>query len=285
MDPSGDAQFQITHDGLSAHPAWSPDGTRIAFANGNDVYTMDEYGNDRQLVLDWDGQVGEIDWSPDGTRLVASLGNCAEFDCSPDIYVFALDGSGLTNVTDAPWDDEHPSWSPGGTKIAFDSIRAGQQDIYTVMPDGTGLTKVMPGADPDWKPDNSQLTAGRTWSPDGLAYATAAPAVGAYSAAGQELGHSTLGPRDFRHFERDWQPRASYPDPPFVPEGDYARPKGATPLRVSLVNAFDPCAPEVRPVNNTHGAPLSYPSCTRPHWASDYVINGTPDANNFPAEA
>src|SRR5437773_1980022 len=40
----------------------------------------------------------------------------------------------------------------------------------------------------------------------------------------------------------------------------YARPKGASPLNVSLVLAFDQCdAP-----NDAHGAPLAYPSCAPP---------------------
>ena len=177
VDPSGDAQFNLTDDGISSHPAWSPDGTRIAFARGTDVYTMDECGHDKQLVLDWDATVGDLDWSPDGARLVAELPNCAEFDCAPDIYVFGLDGSGLTNLTSEFFDDHHPSWSPDGTKIAFDSAQSGDQDVYTIEPDGTGLTNVTAGdpayaADPDWSPDGTQLIYdGEVFSPDGTARA------------------------------------------------------------------------------------------------------------------
>ena len=55
----------------------------------------------------------------------------------------------------------------------------------------------------------------------------------------------------------DWQP---------VPFTGYARPKGATPLRVPLVTAFRQCdAPDAVPPNGTpnrtHGPPLAYPSC------------------------
>jgi hypothetical protein len=55
----------------------------------------------------------------------------------------------------------------------------------------------------------------------------------------------------------------------------HPRPKGATPLRVSLVPAYKPClAP-----NRTHGAPLAFPSCSSPVPQSDFLTVGTPDAN------
>ncbi|MDQ6854403.1 MAG: acetylxylan esterase, partial [Actinomycetota bacterium] len=62
----------------------------------------------------------------------------------------------------------------------------------------------------------------------------------------------------------------------------YARPKGATPARASLVPAFKPC---VSPGNDTHGAPLSHPSCNPPVQASGFLTVGTPDANGAGAGA
>jgi hypothetical protein len=54
----------------------------------------------------------------------------------------------------------------------------------------------------------------------------------------------------------------------------YPRPKGATPLRVSLVPAYNQC---ISP-NRTHGAPLSYGSCAPPVQSSSQLTVGTPDA-------
>jgi Tol biopolymer transport system component len=53
------------------------------------------------------------------------------------------------------------------------------------------------------------------------------------------------------------------------------RPKGATPLRVSMVPAFTPCSTP----NSTHGAPLAFPSCSPPQQGSGHLTIGTPDAN------
>jgi hypothetical protein len=61
----------------------------------------------------------------------------------------------------------------------------------------------------------------------------------------------------------------------------FPRPAGATPLRVSLVPAFNPC---IAP-NRTHGAPLAFPSCTPPVQASSFLTVGTPDANGAAAQS
>jgi hypothetical protein len=57
--------------------------------------------------------------------------------------------------------------------------------------------------------------------------------------------------------------------------GTYARPKGATPLRASLVPAYLACASP----NRVHGAPLAFNSCSPPAAASTPLTVGTPDAN------
>ena len=75
------------------------------------------------------------------------------------------------------------------------------------------------------------------------------------------------------------------PAPKVIPSGTqlaadfqaltYARPKGATPLRVSLVPAYESC---VAP-NRMHGPPLGFGSCRPPRLVSDVLTIGTPDAN------
>ena len=61
----------------------------------------------------------------------------------------------------------------------------------------------------------------------------------------------------------------------------YVRPKGATPLRVSLVPAYDPCAF----ANRVHGPPLGFSSCTPPRQVSDTLTVGTGDANGKAAQS
>jgi hypothetical protein len=62
----------------------------------------------------------------------------------------------------------------------------------------------------------------------------------------------------------------------------YPRPKGATPMRMSLVPVFERCnspAGGGRRSDNTHGAPLGNPSCTDPELVSGQLTIGTADAN------
>jgi len=61
----------------------------------------------------------------------------------------------------------------------------------------------------------------------------------------------------------------------------HPRPKGATPLRVSLVPAFNACTAP----NRTHGPPLAFPSCNPPVQSSTAVTVGSPDANGAAANS
>jgi hypothetical protein len=61
----------------------------------------------------------------------------------------------------------------------------------------------------------------------------------------------------------------------------YVRPKGASPLLVSLVPGYDQCAAP----NRTHGPPLASASCEPPAPSSSHLTVGTPDVNGAPANA
>jgi hypothetical protein len=68
---------------------------------------------------------------------------------------------------------------------------------------------------------------------------------------------------------------------PYTVTGCLPRPKGATPLRASLVPAFKACTAP----NNTHGGPLTFPSCSPPVQESSALTVGTPDANGAQANS
>lgn len=89
----------LTFDDEDRYPAWSPDGLRIAFVRGGDIYLMASDGTGVTRLTDG-GKRRDPAWSPDGTKLAfVSTRNseCTTFMdstfCTSELYVMDADGS------------------------------------------------------------------------------------------------------------------------------------------------------------------------------------------------
>jgi hypothetical protein len=75
------------------------------------------------------------------------------------------DGSGRRRLTDDPFKDRSPAWSPKGDEIVFMSDRAGGLDEWTIRPDGSGLLRLTATPEhmqrPVWTADGKQVLASR----------------------------------------------------------------------------------------------------------------------------
>ena len=164
MKADGSGQTRLTIRAvMSEDPAWSPDGPQIAFVarmfGESKIYVMnaDGTGQTRVLTSTCDvshacGVGGPLSWSADGSRIAFTWYR----DGNGEIYVMNADGTGLTNLTQNPAEDQEPTWSPDGSQIAFVSDRDGNDEIYVMNADGTGQTRLTntPADDemPAWSP-------------------------------------------------------------------------------------------------------------------------------------
>ena len=158
MNADGTAQTRLTNDAADdQNPAWSPDGSKIAFqsdryGSGYRIYVMNADGT-AQTRLTGVGYDENPAWSPDGSKIAFHTRGGG----SAEIHVMNADGTGQTRLTNNwPIQDFAPSWSPGGSKIAFVSDRDGDDEIYVMNADGTGQTNLTndPAIDhsPAWSP-------------------------------------------------------------------------------------------------------------------------------------
>ena len=176
MNPNGTDIKRMTFTGSNSEPAYSPDGSRIAFISGRDseyeIYVMNADGTGKTNLTNNPAHDDDPAWSPDGTRIAfSSAGRPGQFN--QDIYVMNADGSNQTNITpnttnpDYQGNDAFPAWSPDGTKIAYEhghtATGDGLPDIWTMSPNGVGKTSVsnndaMSETMPAWSPDGTRIT-------------------------------------------------------------------------------------------------------------------------------
>ncbi len=117
-------------------PAWSPDGSSIAYVSFEDGNSSIRIQNiltgARQLVSARKGINGAPAWSPDGKKLAVSL----SYVGNPEIFVIDLASHQATRVTNNLAIDTEPQWSPDGQSIYFTSDRSGRPQIYQIPATG-----------------------------------------------------------------------------------------------------------------------------------------------------
>jgi len=135
----------LTLLGRGTSPAWSPDGTKLAFAskadNNYDIYVMDRDGANLLRLTTNKADDVEPCWSPDG-RYVAFVSNRSSGRGRPDfnIWVIRADGSSPTQMTIQKGYDGGPAWSsptPGNPqgRIYFHAERDRDVNIWSIGPD------------------------------------------------------------------------------------------------------------------------------------------------------
>jgi Tol biopolymer transport system component len=152
---------QITSTaGANLDPAWSPDGSKIAFASSRDgdfeIYSMGSSGENPVRLTQNPASDSRPAWSPDGSR-IAFVSNR---DGNAEIYVMNADGTNQLRLTSNVAADSDPDWSPDGARIAFSSERE-IGGIWIMNADGSDARRITSNTwgdyQPAWSPDGSKL--------------------------------------------------------------------------------------------------------------------------------
>ncbi|MGH7475318.1 MAG: hypothetical protein ACRELD_03445 [Longimicrobiales bacterium] len=181
VDGSG-ARRLIREDGRQGLLDWSPDGRRIAFSStrdGNwDIYVMNGDGSGVRRLTDHPAIDDGPRWSPDGRSILFNSSRGSRWG----IYLMDSEGGEIRHLT-----KHHqmnvlgpaagradgvlrlavaPAWSPDGRRIAFDSTRDGNWEIYTMAADGSDVRRLTTDAADDtrarWSPDGRRI-AFQSW--------------------------------------------------------------------------------------------------------------------------
>jgi Tol biopolymer transport system component len=159
--------------GHSWNPAYSPDGTKLAFYSQAELtpsrvslFVADADGTNPRPITGDLAVVGDklasIGWSPDSQRIAFAS---SEPGLASSLFIAQADGSGVVRLTHDAVQRVFPTWSPRGDFIAYQRVDEKGAGIAIIAPDGTGERTLMNDgvmvgynfAWPVWSPDGTKL--------------------------------------------------------------------------------------------------------------------------------
>ncbi|MCW8926661.1 MAG: hypothetical protein OQJ84_10405 [Xanthomonadales bacterium] len=173
--PDGKDLRRLTfNDADDGAPAWSPDGTHIAFASDrheagsgqcspacpDQIFIMRADGSGPSRLTQHEGVATLPAWSQDGRHIAYTVVEGER----RHIWVMNADGSDQRRLMTSPGEDLRPRFSPDGTELVFTRLLNGDMQLFLVNADGTNLRQITNG--PRWNVYAS-------WSPDGTTFAFA----------------------------------------------------------------------------------------------------------------
>ncbi|MCC6610784.1 MAG: Tol-Pal system protein TolB [Burkholderiales bacterium] len=136
------AQAALTSLEPIMSPAWSPDGTRLAYVSFENkkpvVYVHSLATGRRVAVANFRGSNSAPAWSPDGRTLAVVLSR----EGGSQLFLMRADGSSVHRLLSSSAIDTEPFFAPDGKSIYFTSDRGGSPQIYRVPAEGGPVERV-----------------------------------------------------------------------------------------------------------------------------------------------
>jgi len=164
VHPDGSGVQSLATGNQEANPAWSPDGSRVAFVRGDAATNLDIWAVNRDgtgltnLTQGVTQHDSDPVWSPDGLHI--AFGSQRNDGVQYDLWVMEADGRNPVMIDVKA---RVASWSPDGTRIAYASYKVNSRyQIYVANADGSNSVNISNStytdSDPEWSPDGTMLT-------------------------------------------------------------------------------------------------------------------------------
>jgi TolB protein len=173
-------QAMLTSNEPIMSPAWSPDGSRLAyvsFQQKKPIIYVQRLSDTRQPApsVNFRGSNSAPAWSPDGRQLAVALSR----EGGTQLFLVGADGANARRLTSSGGIDTEPVFSPDGQHVYFTSDRGGSPQIYRVSASGGDVQRVTFSGDYNVTP---------RISPDGRTLAFVSRSGGRFQVAAMDLG-------------------------------------------------------------------------------------------------